>query len=96
MSEKTIQTLPKNDWGFSILDENELSAAHHFDEQIASMKKEYEKDIHDFYMIIQPLLNNLKANPNKEYLYWPDRAAIITDLDKKLNHIVFGEPDDAS
>lgn len=32
-------------------------------------------------------LNNLKKNPEKEYLYWPDRSKKVDEFIKKLKSI---------
>ena len=37
---------------------------------------------------ITPLLENLKKNPEREYIHWPDRVDKITAFQKKLNDIL--------
>jgi hypothetical protein len=39
--------------------------------------------------MIEPLLNNLKASPEKEYLYWPGRVEKVTDFHKRLVALAF-------
>ena len=36
------------------------------------------------YNMILPLLNNLMANPEKEYIHWPDRVKKIEAFKAKL------------
>ena len=46
--------------------------------QVADKLKECER-------VILPLLYNLKKNPDKEYIYWPQRTAI---LDKQIQKVL--------
>ena len=46
--------------------------------QVADKLKECER-------VILPLLYNLKKNPDKEYIYWPQRTAII---DKQIQKVL--------
>ena len=38
-----------------------------------------------------PLLYNLKKNPEREYIKWPNRVQIIDDQIKKINEVADGE-----
>ena len=68
------------DFGFTLVDESELEAV-----QAASSKVEaastdvqaLQNKIDNLYNAIQPLLTNLKANPEKEYILWKDRVAKV-------------------
>jgi len=68
------------DFGFTLVDEEELEAV-----QVQSVTlNQTEKTLVDaqdkldrLYNAIQPLLNNLKALPEKEYIKWPDRSAKV-------------------
>ena len=40
--------------------------------------------------MIMPLLNNLAADPAKEYILWPNRAEKINQFIKKVNEYVDG------
>jgi len=42
------------------------------------------------YNAITPLLNNLKANPEKEYILWPNRTEKIEAFENKLFDIYNG------
>lgn len=46
--------------------------------QVADKLKECER-------VVLPLLYNLKKNPDKEYIYWPQRTAI---LDKQIQKVL--------
>ena len=40
------------------------------------------------YDMIMPLLNNLKKNPDKPNIVWPDRQKKIDDFIKKLDDVL--------
>ena len=75
------------DFGFTLVDENELEAVQTATAQVASVSsnvEETQEKLNKLYNAIQPLLNNLKMNPEKEYIHWPNRTAII---DKQIEKI---------
>lgn len=65
----------EDDFGFSLVSENELNAG----VQDATDK------LHGLKNMIMPLLNNLMKNPDKEYIYWPDRIKKIQAFIKKMD-----------
>ena len=59
------------DFGFTAVDENELEAVQKEQEKAATIgetAKSNQKQLDDLYNAIVPLLNNLKKNPQKEYI----------------------------
>ena len=40
--------------------------------------------------MILPFLNNLKKNPEKDYIYWPKRTAKIDQFEDVLRKIIEG------
>lgn len=67
-----------DDFGFSHISEKQLSA----EVQNVSQKVVGLRDM------IMPLLNNLKKNPEKEYIYWPDRIKKIDAFIKKMDKYI--------
>ena len=65
--------LNEDDFGFSF-----TSA-----EEIAPTDK-----VQGIYNMILPLLNNLMANPDKHYLYWPNRTEKIQQFIKRLDSYI--------
>ena len=65
------------DFGFTAVDEDELEAVQQLQ---AKVKKLHEA--------VTPLLNNLKANPEKDYIYWPNRTLKIDQFEVVLQKIV--------
>lgn len=86
------------DFGFSIMSEDELDAVQRTQhevseshEQLNRLKGDLEKETtkaHRIFNMVMPLLHNLKANPNKEYIYWPTRVEKIDRFEEKLKDIL--------
>ena len=75
------------DFGFTAVTEDEL-------EVVQSSKQEssnVEERLDNLFNAIMPLLNNLKANPEKEYILWPNRLAKVEEFEDKLQAIYRGE-----
>ena len=73
------------DFGFSLVSEEELKA--HEEHLIKRAENESQK-LNMIKDMIMPLLLNLSKDPNKEYIYWPNRKDKIDQFIKKLNSIV--------
>jgi hypothetical protein len=91
--EKNALNLGDFDFGFSLVDADEL-------DEVVEIRKEYgaaEEEIEDLrkqiegwqtqsvqwqqkaqtiYKAIQPLLNNLSVDPDKEYIFWPGEERV--------------------
>lgn len=68
------------DFGFTIVDESELDAVQQATAQVQTVSTTVEstqQKLDRLYNAIQPLLNNLKKNPEKDYIKWPNRKPII-------------------
>ena len=78
------------DFGFTTVDETELEAVQKATETAASASstvEEMQAKIDKLYNAIAPLLNNLKANPEKEYIYWPNRIDKVEQFETHLYNI---------
>ena len=78
------------DFGFTAVDETELDAVHeaqHAANEISSTASELEKKLDKLYNAIQPLLSNLKKNPEKEYIHWPNRIDKVEQFETYLYNI---------
>ena len=81
------------DFGFTAVNEQELEAV-----QVTSDEKvQLSKDLHECQErlnkmrgSIQILLDNLMVNPEKDYIYWPDRQAKVHEFEKHLDSIWSG------
>ena len=50
--------------------------------------KELQDKVNNLYNAILPLLSNLKANPEKEYILWPNRTAKIEAFEELIGKII--------
>ena len=81
------------DFGFSLVDESELEAVQKATEQVQSVSssvEETQEKLNKLYNAIQPLLNNLKMNPEKEYILWPNRTEKIEQFEDYIQNIYKG------
>jgi hypothetical protein len=78
------------DFGFTAVDENELEAVQKAATQAetlgASALNTQEK-IDKLYNAIIPLLTNLKKNPEKEYILWPNRLEKVEQFEDYIQKI---------
>ena len=78
------------DFGFTAVDEDELQAVQKTvaaatdAEQLATTT---QAKLDKLYNAITPLLNNLKSNPEKEYILWPNRLAKVEEFETHLQKI---------
>ena len=78
------------DFGFTAVDEDELQAV----QQTAALASDAEQNaqttqqkLDRLYNSIIPLLTNLKKNPEKEYILWPNRLAKVEEFESRLQAI---------
>ena len=78
------------DFGFTAVDETELTSYQQAEAKVEDAEEEtlaVSEKIDNLYNAIQPLLNNLKANPEKEYILWPNRLEKVEQFEKFLYDI---------
>ena len=78
------------DFGFTAVDESELQSV----QQTAALANDAEQlatttqeKLDRLYNAIQPLLTNLKKNPEKEYILWPNRISKVDAFEDHLRKI---------
>ena len=81
------------DFGFTAVDEDELQAV----QQTAALANDAEQlatttqeRLDKLYNAIVPLLNNLKQNPEKDYILWPKRLDKIEQFETHIQKIYKG------
>ena len=74
------------DFGFTLVDENELDVAQTATASAAEASTTQDK-LDKLYNAIGPLLNNLKANPEKEYIKWPNRVEKVEAFETHIQKI---------
>jgi septal ring factor EnvC (AmiA/AmiB activator) len=90
---KTTELDEDFDFGFSVVSEDELKTMEKQLQtelqQTTQVISQTQNKLEGMRNMIMPLLNNLMANPDKEYIYWPNRTekikAFISKLDKYVN-----------
>jgi len=78
------------DFGFTAVNENELESVQKLS-QTAEEASSLEDRVNNLYNAITPLLNQLRKNPEKEYIYWPNRIEKIEQFEDHLYKIYQGE-----
>ena len=79
------------DFGFTAVDENELEAVQKVTSEASSASataQELEDKLNKLYNSILPLLSNLKKNPEKEYILWPNRTEKIEQFEDLITEII--------
>jgi len=79
------------DFGFTAVDENELEAVQKASTTAQSATQSVEQleaKVNDLYNAVLPLLTNLKKNPEKEYIHWPNRVKKVEEFETYISKIV--------
>jgi len=79
------------DFGFSAVDESELESfrkATAEAEEASATASTYEEKLNSLYNAIIPLLTNLKKNPEKDYIYWPNRLERVEKFEDHISSII--------
>jgi len=82
------------DFGFTAVDETELEAVQQASASASTVTNELlntEERLNKLYNAILPLLSNLKKNPEKEYILWPNRTAKIEQFEDLISNILNGK-----
>ena len=83
------------DFGFTMVDENELDIVKEVKSTAESTTLEVDKlqkKCDTLYNMMMPLLNNLAMNPDKDYIKWDgkDRMAKIEQFRDKMDEVYNG------
>jgi|TARA_R110001599_G_scaffold47836_1_gene138378 hypothetical protein len=81
------------DFGFTVVNEDELEVAQKATktaETAVAGAKTTETKLNNLYNAIIPLLTNLKANPEKDYILWPKRLEKVEAFEDMLQKIYKG------
>lgn len=78
------------DFGFTAVDEDELNAVQEKNLQVDAAQSTAEasqEKLDKLYNAVMPLLNNLKQNPEKDYILWPNRLKKVEEFETYLQGI---------
>ena len=87
----TESDLLKFDFGFTAVDESELEAFKTIKSEASSAGAEVkalEEKVNSLYNAILPLLTNLKKDPDKDYILWPNRTEKIDAFEDHIRKII--------
>jgi len=79
------------DFGFTAVDEGELESVRLLQQQTETVQQELktvDNRAKALYDAVLPLLENLKSDPSKDYIYWPNRYDKIDAFQDKLAAIM--------
>lgn len=74
------------DFGFTAVHEDELESVQAAANSSALAETTQSK-LNKMYKAILPLLENLKKNPEKDYIFWPNRMDKIQKFEKMIEQI---------
>lgn len=78
------------DFGFTAVDEEELQAVQVAKDTVQKLDTGLnvtQEKLDKLYNAITPLLENLKRNPEKEYILWPNRLSKVEAFETHLQKI---------
>lgn len=81
------------DFGFTAVTEDDLASVEiskKIAEESSATADDLQTRLDKLYNSIMPLLTNLKANPEKEYILWPNRTSKIEEFEQRLLDIYEG------
>ena len=81
------------DFGFTVVNEDELEVAQKATKTATAATataKSTDDKLNRLYNAIIPLLTNLKSNPEKDYILWPNRLAKVEAFEDHLQKIYKG------
>jgi hypothetical protein len=81
------------DFGFTAVNEDELEAVQKAQQQVnteSTTAQTLQERLDNLYNAVTPLLNNLKKNPEKDYILWPNRLEKVEEFETYLQKIYKG------
>lgn len=81
------------DFGFTFANEDELEVVQQAQQTVSQNTTAVistQEKLDKLFNAIQPLLNNLKQNPEKEYILWPNRLEKIELFEDHIQNIYKG------
>jgi len=83
------------DFGFTAVTEEELDAVQQANQTIQTVSADAtttQEKLDKLFNAIQPLLTNLKKNPEKDYIYWPNRLDKVEQFEDYIQSIYTSTP----
>lgn len=87
-SKLSIASFDDDDFGFTIINEKELTSIADEEKEIHQTEIEMlTTKLQQMYDAVLPLLKNLNANPDMDIIKWPNRSQKISQFKTKLDTI---------
>lgn len=87
----SIINLGDFDFGFTTVTAGELEEVRAVTAEVQQLEGEsklWKDKANNIYNAVLPLLNNLASDPEKDYIYWPERTEKIDQFKLKLKEIL--------
>ena len=78
------------DFGFTLVDEDELDTVQEIEQKVSETSSTVEATQEKLDKLFGAILNNLKANPEKELIKWPNRLEKIEAFEDHIQKIYKG------
>jgi hypothetical protein len=89
MTTENDQEVNVNDFGFTFTTENSIKKENEDNVGILHEKVEIQKQkLLDLKNLIWPLLIQLRKDPDKDVIKWPNRATALNTLMKRIDSII--------
>jgi hypothetical protein len=75
------------DFGFNAVDEDDLEVVQQ-NAKALETAEDLKVKLDDLYNAILPLLANLKKNPEKQYIHWPNRVKKVEEFENYIKNIL--------
>jgi len=78
------------DFGFTAVSEDELDAVQKVQSDLTDLNhtaEDAQEKLNKLYNHFKPLLNNLQKNPEKDYIFWPNRNAKLEEFSDLIDKI---------
>ena len=78
------------DFGFTAVSEDELESVQKAQTDLTDLNhtaEDAQDRLNKLYNAIVPLLSNLKKNPEKDYIYWPNRNGKLEEFSDLIDKI---------
>ena len=86
MSEKFSRT--DYDFGFSFVSDEEMKAKEaELSKQLVETEKSSQEKLEQLRDMIMLFLNNMLKDPDKPWIYWPDRQTKVKDFMEKIKKL---------
>lgn len=77
------------DFGFTTMSEDELKQYEkELEQKIVDTEKTAREKLTGLAELYKPLISNLKRDPDKHYIYWPNRISKIESFEKVVNKYI--------